>query len=298
MVEEMKSVMIVVLAWNHVDDTVECLYSMAKSDYPNLRLALVDNASTDNTLEIVKRDFPQVEIIQSKENLGVSGGYNLGMKYAVQQGVDYILIANNDISVDSSMIRNLVTAMDQNEQIGIGMPKIYHYYQDRSRLWCTGAYWRRFPPTVKMMGVNARDALKYDVAREIEFAPSCVLLLRTKMVIQVGYFDTGYFFYNDDWDYCVRARHSGYKIHFIPSAMMWHKVSVSTQKTEKKSLWWNYYGRSTVRYYMTYASFAQLVMFIFWFVLRESVKTKFKRISPFLQGVRTEWALRRAEAQL
>jgi GT2 family glycosyltransferase len=284
-----KTVFVIVLAWNHVEDTVECLDSLICSDYSPVHYMLVDNASTDNTMEVVRERFPMVEIVHSTENLGVSGGYNLGMKRAIEQGADYLLIANNDIKVDPTMIRHLVDSLEKHPFAGMAMPKIYHYYGDQKRLWCTGGRWRKFPPMVKMTGYNVLDGPPYNEEKEIPFAPSCVLLLRRDAVKQVGYFDTDYFFYHDDWDYCVRYRKSGFTIRFVPQAFMWHKVSISTQKSDKPAKWWIFYGRSTVRYYQKHATRAAMLSFALWFTLRETIKGNFQRVVPFLKGVKEEY---------
>lgn len=286
--ESARLVYAVILAWNHVEDTIECIESLLKSEYKSLQLVLVDNASTDHTTEIIREKYPSVEILCSEKNLGVGGGYNLGMEYALNKKADYILIANNDIAVDPGMIRSLVKDLDDNPQAGIGMPKIYHYYGARNRLWCIGARWRKFPPTVKMIGTNVKDGSRYANPHELEYVPSCCLLLRREMIEHIGYFDTGYFFYNDDWDYSIRCRQAGFTIRFVPTATMLHKVSVSTQKSHKPAQWWNYLGRSTVRFYQKYAGNWQLSIFIAWFVIREMLKGKPGRVRPFLAGVRIE----------
>lgn len=282
---------VIVLAWNHVEDTIECLESLFNSDYQPIRFVLVDNASTDGTSDIIQNRFSSVEVLRSEVNLGVSGGFNIGMEYAIMRGAEFILIANNDISVDPDAIRYLVADMERKPQAGIGMPKIYHYFGDRDRLWCTGARWRRFPPSVKMLGVNAHDTKKYSLPYELEYAPSCFLLIRGEVIDNIGYFDTDYFFYNDDWDYSARTRKSGYTIRFVPQAKIWHKVSISTQKSDKPAQWWHYYGRSTFRFYIMHKNLIQLAAFITWFVIREMLKGKFQRIPPFLNGIKTEQSI-------
>jgi GT2 family glycosyltransferase len=286
--ENIRLVCIIVLAWNHLEDTMECLESMMKSDYDPVRILLLDNGSVDGTSDFVRKHFPKVDILRSEINLGISGGYNLGMKYALEQGSDYVLIANNDIVVDMQMVHHLVDDLEYNPKAGISMPKIYHYYGDRNRLWCTGARWRRFPPSVKMTDVNANDSEKFSQPFEIEFAPSCCLLLRRRLIEQIGYFDAEYFFYNDDWDYSIRCRKAGYSLRYVPTAKMWHKVSASTQKSDKPAEWWNYLGRSTVRFYKTYKHSWQLTSFIIWFVIREIFKGNVNRILPFLAGISDE----------
>ncbi|MHB1481453.1 MAG: glycosyltransferase family 2 protein, partial [Bellilinea sp.] len=216
-----KSVYVILLAWNHIEDTQEALLSFQQDEYLNKNIVLVDNGSSDGTSLIVKNEFKDVEIVRSEVNLGVSGGYNLGIEYAVSQNADYILVANNDIATDRYMISKLVDALEMNLKAGIAMPKIYHYYGDRTRLWCTGAHWRKFPPTVKMTDFNRPDRDMGEEPFPIEYAPSCVLLITKRLIEEVGKFDTSYFFYFDDWDYSKRARQAGFNILFVPGAKMW-----------------------------------------------------------------------------
>jgi GT2 family glycosyltransferase len=284
-------VIAVVLAWNHLEDTLECLESLVKSDSSQAAFSLVDNASSDDTLQVVAERFPEVELIHSDQNLGVSGGYNLGMQCAVEKGYEFILTANNDIQVHPEMIANLVRVMEEHPEAGMVMPKIFHYFGDRTRLWCTGGKWRAVPPMVKMTGLNQPDSPRDSQVREISFAPSCVLLLRRAAVEKAGYFDTGYFFYHDDWDYCIRIRQAGYKIFFAPEAKMWHKVSLSTQNSDKPRQWWVYYGRSTVRFYVKNFNRWYLFWFSAWFLIRETLKGNFRRLAPFLSGLFFELAL-------
>jgi GT2 family glycosyltransferase len=206
------------------------------------------------------------------------------MEYALREGARYVLVANNDIAVDPATIRNLWTALEEHPEAGMAMPKIYHYYGDQRRLWCPGAYWRWFPPEVKMQ-VEVQDAPRFNALREIDYAPSCCLLIRREALEQVGQFDTGYFFYYDDWDFSIRLRTAGYKILFVSDAKLWHKVSVSTQKSEKPAQWWRVMGRSTALFYLRHTTPWTLFLFAMWFVVRESAKLQFGRIPPFLAGL-------------
>lgn len=280
-----KSVFVIVLAWNHKEDTREALQSFLLDTYSNKKIIVVDNASTDGTSDMIKSEFEGIEILRSEENLGVSGGYNLGIDYAVSQNADYILIANNDIIIDEMMISGLVETLEKYPNAGIAMPKIFHYYGDRTRLWCTGAHWRKFPPTVKMTDFDRKD---WDMGSEpisIDFAPSCVLLLRKQAVEEIGNFDTSYFFYFDDWDFSKRSKQAGHDILFVPTARMWHKVSKSTQKSDKPAQWWNRMGKSAALYYMRYHSTIESYTFFLWFIIREILKGKPKRSISFLNGV-------------
>ena len=288
-----EKIFVVILAWNHYEDTQECLRSFLDSEGVNLEIILVDNGSTDGTGDKIKSEFPAVSIVRSEKNLGVSGGYNLGIQHAVQSGAEYVLIANNDISVHPRMVLNLVTTLLGDSRIGIAMPKIYHYYGDRTRVWTIGGRWRKFPPTVKLMAYNAPDRPAYQVLRRIDYAPSCCYLLRREVVAQVGLFDEGYFFYFDDWDYSARVYQAGYSIWLVPDAKMWHKVSLSTQKSDKPFQWWQYMGRSAYRFYSKYCTKLQLILFSAWFFIREALKLKPWRSIAYLTGVFQEARLSR-----
>jgi GT2 family glycosyltransferase len=195
-----------------------------------------------------------------------------------------VLVANNDLQIDEGMLGHLVGALADTATAGMAMPKIYHYYGDRTRLWCPGAYWRRFPPTVKMIA-DVPDGPAYNTQKPIEFAPSCCLLISRAALTRAGVFDTDYFFYFDDWDYSIRLRRAGFQILFVPEAQLWHKVSLSTQKSDKPARWWRIMGQSAVRYYLRYTNRATLLTFAAWFAMRETISGKGNRVLPFLGGV-------------
>lgn len=279
------SLYIIVLAWNHKEDTREALRSFQESDNVNFHIVVVDNASTDGTVEMVKLEFPLVEIITSQVNLGVSGGYNLGIQHAMDHGANYVLIANNDILVHPKMIAHLIESQEANPSIGISMPLIYHFYGDQNRYWCTGGYWRKCPPTIKMMNNNRKEVDVQELPEFLDYAPSCVLLLNQSLINAIGLFDTNYFFYFDDWDYSLRARKSGFKIALVREAKMWHKVSISTQKSENPQIWWEHMGWSAVLFAKKHLSLPVQVIFLFWIIMREVMKFKFRRSKGILKGI-------------
>ena len=175
-------VYVVILAWNHKEMTLECIDSFMDSVYSNVRFLVVDNGSEDGTAEAVHEHYPNVEIVCSSTNLGVAGGYNLGIQAALERGAVHILVTNNDVEVDRDMLCRLVDILKSCPDVGMVMPKIYHYYGDRDRLWCTGARWRHFPPSVKMMGTGVKDSKRWSKLQEIKYAPSCTLLIRGRVL--------------------------------------------------------------------------------------------------------------------
>lgn len=281
-----KLVYIIILTWNNSKDTIECIDSYLNTVYKNKRILIVDNASSDGSIEIIQEKFSkQVEFLFSDKNNGIAYGYNLGIEYALKNSPGYIIVSNNDVIVEESFINEMVIESEKLSDAGILFPKIFHYPDDRTKIWTTGAKWRKFPPTVKMLGLGKEDGETFSEVKAIEFAPSCCLLLNPIAIKKAGLFDTSYFFYNDDWDYCLRVRNAGYKIYFIPTAKIWHKISLSTQNSDKPAYWWFQYGKSTRLFYNNHFNKLYLTIFSLWFLIRELIKLKPKRIIPFIKGV-------------
>ncbi|MDP1547601.1 MAG: glycosyltransferase family 2 protein [Anaerolineales bacterium] len=282
---EQPMVFVIVLAWNQLTETIECLESLLQQSYPNLCVVLADNGSTDGSAEVVTQKFPAVKICRQDVNAGISGGYNLGIEYALRHDCQYIIVMNNDTVADKEMISQLVQAFVDHPKVGMTTPKIYHYYGDRQRIWCVGAKWRPFPPSVKTIGSDAPDGPKFQRYINLEYATSCCLMMSRESLEKVGLFDPGYYLYYDDWDLSTRYRTAGYEILFVPTAHLWHKVSVSTQKTAKKTKPWFFMGKSSARFYLKYKPPVILGLHTAWFALREAAKLRFYRIPPFLFGV-------------
>jgi len=275
----------VILAWNHVDITLECLESLSKSQYKNFQIVVIDNGSTDGTTETVRRAYSTVEVMRVEVNIGIERAYNMGIEHALKNGAAYVMAMNNDIVVDPEMVTHLVQGIQNHSKAGMVSPKIYHYYDDKTLLWCVGAVWAAFPPRVKMIGYNVPDSVQFQRDLKLSYVTSCCILMSREALQKAGLFDPAYYFYNNDWDISARFYGAGYEIWFIADAHIWHKVSMSTQKAEKPDMWWYAMGRSDVRFYLQYKYAWQLAVYTVYFVIREMAKLKFKRALPYLFGV-------------
>lgn len=220
-------VYIVVLTWNGKTDTIECLNSLKKIDYPNYKILVVDNASEDGTSEIVRSEFPEIELIINKENLRFAGGNNVGIYYSLQRKSDYILLLNNDTIVDRSFLSQLIESAETNPKIGIVGPKIY-FYSEPKRIWYAGGKIEWWKGWISHVGIREIDNGKYETVRETDFITGCCMLIKREVVESIGKLDERYYIYGEDVDYCIRAKAVGYNILFQPKAIIWHKLSVST----------------------------------------------------------------------
>jgi len=220
-------VYVVTLTWNQREDTLGCLESLTQMTYPNYRLLLVDNASADKTIEAVQERFPHIKIIVNSQNMGFSGGFNIGLRHALAQGAEYVFIINNDTFVEPHILDELIAHADSPD-VGILAPKIY-YASEPNRIWSVGG--GQHPWTLEMIhkGDGQLDQGQWEQVIERDYLVGCALLLKRSMLEKIGLFDTGSYFpiYYEDVDLCLRARMAGYRLLLVPNAKMWHKVSAS-----------------------------------------------------------------------
>jgi GT2 family glycosyltransferase len=220
-------VYIIVLTWNGKTDTIECIKSLQGINYPNYRILVVDNASVDETATAIREQFPNVEVIVSKENLRFAGGNNIGIQYALSHGADYILLLNNDTIVDRNFLTYLITTAESDKNIGMVGPKIY-YYSDPNRIWYAGGKIDWWMGWLSHIGVRETDNGQHSTPKETDFISGCCLLVKRAVIEKIGVLDTAYYIYGEDVDWCIRATQSCFKLFFEPKGKIWHKLSVST----------------------------------------------------------------------
>jgi GT2 family glycosyltransferase len=223
---ELPLVYVIVLAWNHCPETVTCLASLTRLNYPNKRILLVDNGSQDGTPQVVAALFPNVEILMNEKNLGFAAGCNVGLRYALEQGADFMFLVNNDTEVSPDALDHLVASM--RPDVGMAAPKIYYAYTLQPIIWSVGG--KCHPITLEKIG-DARgqiDRGQWDQIIERDYLAGCALLISRKLLETVGLFDERFFMYYEDSDLSLRARRKGFTLLLVPSAHVWHKVALSS----------------------------------------------------------------------
>jgi GT2 family glycosyltransferase len=222
-------VAIVVLNWNGVDDTIVCLNSLAALTYPNFSAVVVDNGSTDDSLPRLRRYtacYP-LTLIETGRNLGFAGGNNVGIKRALKDGADYVLLLNNDTEVDPGMLDAFVAAADRFPDAGVFSGKIY-FHSEPNRIWYAGAQWNPKNARFDLVGEGLLDdGATYSTTCETGYACGCAFFLPAGRLREIGLLDEDFFLYFEETDWCYRAREAGHPSIFVPDAKLWHKVSVS-----------------------------------------------------------------------
>lgn len=220
-------VAIIIINWNGKNDTLECLKSLRQIDYPNFDVIVVDNGSSDESVQAIRVQFPEVIVLETGENLGFAGGNNVGMRYALNKGVEYAFLLNNDTVVDSQILKNFVSAYSIVRQKGILGAKIYHY-SETNKIWYAGAKWINKISAFEHIGQGCiDDGQDFNSLIETDYACGCALFICKEIMNQVGLFDEKYFLIFEETDLCYRARRAGYKSFFVPEAKVWHKISTS-----------------------------------------------------------------------
>lgn len=234
-------VSIIILNWNGKEDTIDCLESLKHITYPNYEILLVDNGSTDGSVECFRERYPEIEIIENGENLGFAEGNNVGIERAVDDGADYVLPLNNDTIVDSEFIEELIKVAENDPKIGIIGPKIYYYNNPRIINsaggiinWSTGVG--------KNIGIGEIDACQFSDCSDVEYLMGAAMLIKTELIREIGGFDKNFFLLLEDTEICVRAQKAGYRTVFCPTSKIYHKEGISGEKSPN-SLYYMYRNR-------------------------------------------------------
>ncbi|MBC8163222.1 MAG: glycosyltransferase family 2 protein [Roseiflexaceae bacterium] len=218
-------VVIATLNWNRPDDTLACLASAAAQDYPNIRLLVVDNASSDDSVAQIASAFPHATLVQNSHNAGFAGGCNLALRHALALGAEYVFLVNNDTFFAPDMLRQLVA--HRSPEIGVLVPAIFRA-DAPEQAWSIGGM--RHPLTLEKTGdipAALGPALAAGYA-EREYVVGCALLFSRIVLLAVGGFDERFFMYYEDMDLSLRVRAAGFRIMLVPQARMWHKVATSS----------------------------------------------------------------------
>lgn len=228
--EAWPKVAIIILNWNNYEDTKECLESVENITYPNYKVFVVDNGSTDGSGERLAGDFPYFKFIWNEKNLGFSAGNNMGIKQALRSKADYVMLLNNDTIVDPGMLMPLVERMDADRGMGITAPKIYSHssIEQNNVLWFAGGKLRLFYGKTRMVGYGERDTGQYDDIKDTSWASGCAMLIRASVFSKVGFLNPDYFNSLEDVDFSINVRKAGYKIIFVPESQLWHKEARSS----------------------------------------------------------------------
>jgi GT2 family glycosyltransferase len=217
------AISIIIVNWNGRHLLTDCLGSLRTQTYRDYEAILVDNGSSDGSVEFVRTQFPEVHLIVLPENRGFAGGNNVGIAAATGQ---YIALLNNDTKADPDWLSSLVNATASGSQVGMWASKILSY-DAPTVIDNTGLllYWDGL---ARGRGRLEVDRGQFDQQQEVLFPSGCAGLYRKSMLDEIGSFDEEFFAYADDVDLGLRGRLAGWDCVYVPGAVVYHKYSSSS----------------------------------------------------------------------
>lgn len=220
----MGKVIVVILNYKLKELVLECLESVYKSSYKDFEVVVVDNNSGDGMEESLIK-FPKVDFIQTGDNLGYSGGNNIGVKAALSKGAEYVFVLNPDTTVKVDTIFRLVEGIKRDEADVVG-PKIY--FHGGKVIWYAGGQFDMKNVIGKHRGVDEIDRGQFDKDVETDFVTGAAMMVKREVFEKNGFFDDRYFLYYEDADFCMRAKKAGFGVYYIPEAVVYHQNAKST----------------------------------------------------------------------
>lgn len=264
----MAKVSIIILNWQSPEETIECLKSLKKLDYPNFEIILVDNGSQDDSVKIIEKFLKnyskKILFLKNKENLGYAAGNNAAIKMVLKKKSDYILLLNNDTIVTSNFLKELVKFAERNPKVGIISPKIYNLEKGAHKVWFAGGK------------INWLIGKAYHIEKDLKeekpkqsIAPGCAMLIKREVFKDIGLLPEEYFFYLEDTDFCLKAKEKGWEVVYYPKVHIFHKAE---QKHSLFTLY--YYQRNRILLTKKFAPFYFLVLcYLYWLlkIIRHAV---------------------------
>jgi GT2 family glycosyltransferase len=260
-------VAIVILTWNGKDDVLRCLSTLPRIRYPNWSATVIDNASTDGTVDAIRQAYPAQRLLVMPKNLGFCGGNNHGIADALARGAAYVLLLNNDTELHPDLLDELVRVAQTDAAIGaVGSKNIM--MDDHRRLW--GAYgeirydWK----LVNLLGPGQPDGPEYSCVKDVDWVIGNGVMLSRAAFEKIGGFDEHFFGYHEDVDWCERARRAGFRTVYAGEAIIYHKGFGAARSDGKAPFPVLYFlGRNSLLFARKHASVPQFCKFVTAFFL-------------------------------
>ena len=276
---------IIILTYNAGDLLEKCISSIVKSNYENIEIILVDNASQDHSHIKCKEKFSQIKLIENKENLGYCEGNNIGIKSA---NGEYIIILNPDTEVESNWIEEFIKEFN-NHGDGLYQPKLLAV-SDKSRINSAGNMMNIFGFGFSS-GKGKKDSKKFGNFKPINYASGACLFTSKKILDKIGLFDPYLFAYHDDLELGWRALQLGIKSFYVPTVIVYHAESFSFKWSSKKfyllerNRWYcilTHYSKSTFYKILPGLIIVEIIM-ILYFLSKGMLKEKIQVLKDLIK---------------
>jgi len=230
---------VIVLNWNGKKDTLACIDSLQKQSYRPYEIIVVDNGSTDGSVQQIRSLYPSVTLLENQENLGFAGGNNRGITYALEKGFDAIVLLNNDTIVDPSFLHAFASTSQKHPHSLLGA-KIY-VHSNPNLFDHFGGNWNPAKGQFDLIGYHQQeDNISWEKPFPLDYICGCALFAKAEAFKAIGLLDERFFLFWEEADFCYRAKQLGFSVFCAPQAKVWHKVSASFTggKPHTTYFWW------------------------------------------------------------
>jgi GT2 family glycosyltransferase len=216
----------VIVTWNQTELTLDCLHALEQAGVALADTWVVDNGSTPDALPAIRARFPGVQTLRLEINRGFAGGCNAGARAALDAGADYVFLLNNDALVEPRTLPALLEAIEPDPQVAAVSPKVYYDVPGKV-IQSVGMIVDPASGQARMLGANEPDRGQYEQIAERQALFGCALLIRRAAWEQAGPFWEPFFNYAEETDWCLRARRLGWRLLYVPGAVVSHRTSSS-----------------------------------------------------------------------
>ena len=233
---------IAILNWNGRDLLAKFLPSVILHSEQLASIYVIDNASTDDSVEFVSQKFPSVRVIKNTENGGYAKGYNDGLQHIT---ADLFILLNNDVEVTPNWLAPIISAFEADSNLGVAQPKLLDYYKKDHFEYAGAAggfidalgypYCRG-----RIFEILEKDNGQYDDEKAIFWASGAVFAVKSEIFYQAGKFDELYFAHQEEIDLCWRIKNLGYSIHYIGSSHVYHVGGATLDTMNPKKTFYNF----------------------------------------------------------
>ena len=215
-------VAIIIVNWKQYELTKSCLFSLKKINYDNHQIILIDNESNQKELKSIKNQFENIITFSNERNLGFTGANNIGIKHAIKNEFEYVMLINNDTEVEKNFISPLIDSLEKNKNLGAVQPLILNF-DSRKKVWNAGGFLNKF------FGYFYVNKNPKEIKKNIDWITGCCFFVRIEVIKKIGLLDESFFAYYEDVDWSIRIKNSGYDLAFIKSSVIYHHCSKSSQ---------------------------------------------------------------------
>src|ERR1051325_3079625 len=216
-------VSIVTVNYNQTAVSRDLLLSLRKISYPNVEIIVIDNGSADDSISVLGKEFPEIQLIKTNQNLGFAGGNNVGIR--VSKG-DYLLLLNNDVEVTPGFLEPLVETLQNEPRAAVASPKIVFHGRNEMIQYAGSSKINMFTGRGRRIGYLETDNGQYDSIHPTELGHGACIMVSRQAISVVGLMPEDYFLYYEDHDWTEMMKRQNFKVYYVGTSKIYHKESV------------------------------------------------------------------------